>query len=429
MPRNRIGLSKVARDGALAALFVALGVTVIVVGIHDATVAEGNLGTLFGAIFLIVLGVVVLFAARELFSKTAADASSCSALVLLAFALQALLGIYVFFSAVESRGPQRPFAVAAGVGLIAAGVYGLHAFRSSIELKSRKVGIATALTVVATLFGFWQFWYQNQYVPAHLGRAVSLGVQLARDGTQTRYDIVRATIDYEALGGQNVVVVGSTYTLTGSRVVRCVRTATPSAVQQVLGGYLADPQRDRFMADVWEEQPPTVLAAGKFVGDGKELDTDVPATRMFVFFVPRDRYQLLRFRVQLYAVPSSIPLVPREKNTRYHGDQDLYAFWTIAHNSWFHDLVDGRSRWLVTRYEDVAEPARTNVTPDFRVTARLPAPTWTAGLPGKATVEALFHKRQPSGTSEPFADAELPLDPVAAPVARDAHKLPSVCRR
>jgi len=57
------------------------------------------------------------------------------------------------------------------------------------------------------------------------------------------------------------------------------------------------------MTDVWEERPATVLAAGKFLGDGKRLDPNVPSSREFAFFVPGHRYQLLRLRAQLFAIP------------------------------------------------------------------------------------------------------------------------------
>ena len=70
-----------------AAVFTLLGLTAVVVGIHDASVARGNLGALIGAMFLVGVGVVALVAAGQLVSKgkTGGD------LVLVAFALQASL--------------------------------------------------------------------------------------------------------------------------------------------------------------------------------------------------------------------------------------------------------------------------------------------------------------------------------------------------
>src|SRR5262249_44518726 len=152
--------------------------------------------------------------------------------------------------------------------------------------------------------------------------------------------------DSEDVGGRNVRVIRSTYTLTGSRVIRCQRQATPKAVQGVFGSVLADPQRSRFMANVWEEQSASVLAAGRFAGDGLRLDANVPATRDLVFFVPRGRHQLLRFRAQLFAVSASIPLAAQLTDKRHkliYGN-NVFVIWTVADSSWFHDVVYGRKR-------------------------------------------------------------------------------------
>jgi len=404
-------------------VFALLGPAAVVVGVHDASVASGNLGALIGAMLLVGIGAVVLVAAAQLAVRPAAGGD----VVLVAFALQALLGVYVFFTAIGAPGSQRPIAALTGVLLVAVAVLGLFHYRGSLRMAGRRLGFATALTLVVTLIGFWQFWYQNQYVPGHAGRAVSLDVQLVPVGAQNGYDVVRATIGYQDVGGRDVTVIGSTYTLTGSRVVSCSRSPTPKAVQQVLGGYSVDPQRSRYMTDVWEEQPASLLAAGKFVADGKRLDANVPATRRLLFFVPRGRFQLLRLRAQLFAISASVPLLPKKADVTFPGDDDLYAVWTVADNSWFHDLVNGRSRWVVSRYEDVSEPAKTVVSPDFRVTARFPAPSWSAARPGEATIQALFVQPSPSDSSEPFGDDELSLEPVAAPTAADRGKLPAAC--
>lgn len=174
------------------------------------------------------------------------------------------------------------------------------------------------------------------------------------------------------------------------------------------------------MTDVWEKQPADVLAAGKFVGDGKRLDAGVASTRDFIFQVPRGRYQLLRFRAQLFAIPATVQLSQRTLPVwaSFAGDNNLYGFWHIDDDSWLHDLTYGRERWVVMRYE-LAAPRARSISPDLRVTARFPDPTWSKARPDQAAVLRLFAQRQASDASEPFVDTELALQPVAAPTAAD----------
>ena len=304
---------------------------------------------------------------------------------------------------------------------------GLRFFGSDARVTLPRLG-TIALGLIGTTVGGWEFWYQNQYIPSHTGRAVALKADLKLIGQQRGYDVIRARVDYEDVGGRSVLVIGSTYTLTGSRVVRCHRRAASSAVRPIFSGFLVDPQRSRFMSDVWEEQPATVLAAGKFVGDGKRLDTGVSSARDVLFFVPRNRYQLLRFRAQLFAIPASVQLSQRAlpQYATYSGDNYLYGFWHVDDQSWLDGLIYGRNRWVVMRYELVSQPRATSTTPDLRVTARFPDPTWSERRPSEKTVKRLFAEPQPSDASEPFADTELPLGRVAKPGALD--RIPRACR-
>jgi len=139
------------------------------------------------------------------------------------------------------------------------------------------------------------------------------------------------------------------------------------------------------MANVWEEQPASVLAAGRFAGDGARLDANVGTSRTLVFFVPVGRYQLLRFRAQLFAVSASIPLAARlqDKNHKLIYGNNLYDIWTVADSSWFHDLVYGREREVITRYNLVNGPNNRTATPDINVDARFPNPTWRASVPSE----------------------------------------------
>jgi hypothetical protein len=436
---------------AFTAFLLALAVTATLVGLHDAALSNVSLGVRVASVALIVVGALLFVAAYELVRLSKSSRwewgivrPPCKPIVLVGFLAAFLLGLYVFFSALRSSGTQRAVVVSAALALIAVVVVGLLFFGSDAKVTLPRLG-AIALGLIGTTIGVWEFWYQNQYVPSRAGRAVTLKVDLRLAGKQRGHDVVRATLAYEDIGGRSVSVIGSTYTLTASRVVRCQRPASATNVQPFFSGFLLDPQRSRFMADVWEIQPATVLAAGKFVSDGKRLDPDVSAGRTLVFLVPRGRYQLLRFRAQLFAIPASVPLSQRQRPqyTTFEGDNYVYGFWHIDDDSWFHDLVYGREQWIVLRYELVSRPGSRMTSPDLRVTARFPDSTWTDKRPDEDRVHDLFGvdevapgkfktrsgsfaERQPSDASEPFAGTELALEDVAEPNERDS--LPRDCR-
>lgn len=417
---------------ALAAFFLTLGAASIVVGAHDASLAQPTLGVAASSALLLVGGILLLVAAGSL-DRLVRRASwplkkrpPCHPTVLVACLVTIVFGVYVLFSGLGTPAQQRWVVVAIALLIIGAATFGLVLFGREVELTLPRVGAAVALALVGTAIGAWEFWYQNQYVPAHAGGAVSLKVALTRTGKQGDFDVVRATVDYQAIGGKSVAAVGSVYSLTGSRIVRCPRNATVKQVEGAFKGALLDPQRIRFMADVLE-QPPSVLAAGKFVADGKRLDPNVPADREFVFLVPKHQYQLLRFRAQLFAVPASVPLShrTRPKYTTFRGDNELYGYWRIDDDSWLHDLLTGRERWLVMRYDLVDPASKVNrrrpaetalVSQALHVVARFPHPTWSEGLPSKKATQRMFsgartiNSLELGDASEPFADSELPLE-------------------
>jgi hypothetical protein len=128
----------------------------------------------------------------------------------------------------------------------------------------------------------------------------------------------------------------------------------------------------------------------------------------------------VRLRAQLFAIPASVRLSQRTppQYTRFPGDNELYGYWRIDDDSWFHDLLSGRGRWLVMRHElvdpsnqvDRHKPAQTAlVTPTMHVVARFPDPTWSEGAPSREATERMFDRPQTINSlalgdaSEPFA--------------------------
>jgi hypothetical protein len=439
---------------AFAAFLLALGIVAFVVGVHDAALATADVDSRLFSAALVGVGVVLVLAGARLLGLSRRGRwewglvrPPCRPIVLVGFLLAILVGIYVFFSAIGTEGAQRIVVVCVAVVIVGVGYAGLSFFGSDARVTLPRVG-AIALGLIGTTLGAWQFWYENQYAPERAGRAVALRADLQLAGKQSAHNVIRATVGYEGIGGTSVWVIGSTYTLTGSRLVRCHRRATPKRVREVFGGFLADPQRTRFMADAWEIQPATVLAAGKFVGDGKLLEPNVPAGRSFMLFVPRGRYQLLRLRAQLFAIPGSVQLSEhkRPEYETFKGDNYLYGFWRIDDQSWLRDLIDGRERWVVIRYALVANPQSKVPSPDLRVTARFPDATWSEGRPSETVVhkhfgmikdargrlvqdETSFAERQPSDASEPFAATELALENVAKPNQHDNRSVPAACQQ
>jgi hypothetical protein len=432
---------------AFAVFFLTLGIAAIIVGMHDAALAETTFGVTVASVVLVVIGLVLCVAAYHLIRiskrsrwEWAVVRPPCKPVVLVAFILTILLGIYVFFSAIQTVGTQRVVVVSVALALVAVALAGLWVFGRDARVTLPRLG-AIALALIGTTIGAWQFWYQNQYVPSRAGRAVTLKVNIHLADEQKAYDVIRATVEYEDIGGRSLSVIGSAYTLTGSRVVRCHRPAVTENVRPFFRGFLLDPQRSRFMADVWEIQPASVLAAGKFVGDGRRLEPDVPAGRALAFLVPRRRYQLLRFRAQLFAIPAAIQLSPLPYYESFPGDNYLYGLWHIDDDSWLHDLLSGRERWVVMRYELVRRPRARTTSSDLRVTARFPDPTWSQQQPGERQLHELFGvvqtsperfknatndpvlAEQPNDASEPFAGTELALEDVAEP--NDDDSLPA----
>jgi hypothetical protein len=446
-------LPQVATVRFLAGFFLVAGLAALVVGVHDVSLTGGRLGVLFPGVLLVLAGVLFLGAVWRLIpiarheKRPRGERPPCQEPVPVALLVSILLGVYVFFGAQAGAGTQRAIVTASSLLFMAAGILGFVLFWSQLKKSTARVSAGVALTVVGLAIGGWEFWYQNQYIPSHLDRAVSVQVSLKKLGIQAGNDVLSATLDYEDVGGRAVVVLGSDYTLTGSTVVPCHRQPTAESVAKTyFTNALPDPQRSRFMSDVWEVQPSTVLAVGRFVADGKNLAPNVPGSRQLIFYVPHNTYQLLRFRAQVFAISAAVPLADQSLPSKHPpykgpasvqpiprtiGDNDLYDLWKLGENGWFQALLAGRRGWIVTRYELVQTSPTENqpVSPDLRVTARSPGPSWSGNAPSDAQIKSLFRTVPPLDTTETFADTELPLAPPRAQPAQTlkSERVPPAC--
>jgi hypothetical protein len=443
----------------LVGFFLATGVAALVVGVHDVVLSGSRLGVLFPGVLLVLAGILFVGATWRLIPvgwppkpkeeppKGQKEKSPCQEPVPAALLVSILLGVYVFFGALAGAGTQRVVVIVVSGVFMAAGFVGFVLFWNEIEqISTARVSAAVVLTVLGLVIGGWEFWYQNQYVPSHLDRAVSVQLGLKKLGEQKGFDVLSATVGYQDDGGRSVVVLGSDYTLTGSTVVRCPHTPSGRTVAKTyFTNALPDPQRSRLMTDVWEVQPSAVLAAGRFVADGKRLAPNVPGSRQLIFYVRHGRYQLLRFRAQVFAISATVPLAEqslpskRASSTKppasvqpipeLIGD-DLYDLWKLGDSGWFHDLLSGRRGWIVTRYE-IVQTTKPTVdqapSSDLRVTARSPQPSWSGSAPNADQIQSLFRTVPSLDTTETFADTELPLEPVHAQPAKLLEKEHAPC--
>ena len=194
---------------SFAAFFLLLAVTSIVVGGHDATLTRDSLGVTVSSVMLLAIGVVLVVAAWQLarlgrqHTGEGSARPPCKPVVLVGFLVTIFLSLYVFVSAIGTASAQRPFVIAVALALAAVGVVGLRFFGSDARVTLPRLG-TIALGFVGTLVGASEFWYQNQYAPSRSGRAVAVKVALQRVAEQPAYDVVRATIDVEDVGGTNV---------------------------------------------------------------------------------------------------------------------------------------------------------------------------------------------------------------------------------
>jgi hypothetical protein len=419
----------------LSGFFLVAGIAALVVGVHDVSFAGGRLAVLVPGVLLVLAGALFIGSVWQLVpigrpgKWPKGKRPLCEQPVPVAFLVSILLGVYIFFGALPGQGAQRAIVIVVSLVFMAVGALGFALFWSEIEVSLVRLGAGIALTVAGLLIGVWEFWYQNQYVPSHLYRAVSVRADLKKADERGGYDVLSATLGYQDVGGRAVIVLGSDYTLTGSTVVPCSRPATPKGETDILSGPLPDPQRSRFMSDVWEVKPATVLAAGRFVTDGKRLGPNVPASRQLIFYVLHDRYQLLRLRAQVLGVSASVPLVDQPPVRADIPDNDLYDLWKVGESGWSQRLLSGWRGWIVTRYEIVSEPGAKTSSPDLRVTARIPSPSWSGEAPSTDQITSLFERAPAVDTTETFADAELPAAPVVAQKAAKltAEKVPKSC--
>src|SRR5437588_6446899 len=199
---------------AFAVFLFTLAIVTGVIGIHDAALARAALGVAISSALLLLFSVDLVVAGVQLVQLSRRRRwphgvrPPCKPPVVIAFLATILLGIYLLLSAVKTASTQRPVVAGVALVLIAVSLVALHLFGRDVRITLTRVG-TVALGLIGSTAGAWEFWYQTQYVPFHAGSAVTVGADLTLVSKQKVYDVVRATLNYEEIGGTGVSVVGS----------------------------------------------------------------------------------------------------------------------------------------------------------------------------------------------------------------------------
>jgi hypothetical protein len=225
------------------AFFAILGASALVVGAHDVAITSETVGLTVLSVLSFGVGILLIVAAYELIksmqrSDLIAGARPQSRAIVFAALLSTIfVGIYVFCAAIRTSGTQHLIVVATALLTIVIAALGLRYFGRGVRITTRRVEGAIAAGVLSIVLGVSQFWFQNEYVPAHAGRAVELKTYLTRVEEQSGYDVINARIDYEAVGGRSVSTIGSVYTLAASHVVRAIGPRQRSASRMSSTGF------------------------------------------------------------------------------------------------------------------------------------------------------------------------------------------------
>jgi hypothetical protein len=411
---------------AFAIFFGLLGAASLMVGGHDATLASGGLGvTLVGA-FLVIAAVVVLAGTVALVGARVnafGSPEGCASVALVASLVAALIGFYVLVSALRADDPGA-IVLAVAIIIVVGGLGGVAYFGRGKQLTLARAGTG-AVGLVGTILAAWQFWYTNDYVPSHSGANVTVTARLEVLPQSGPFSNVRATLSAVNRGDTKITVVGSVYTLTGSRMIERNRPPRMRPLD-VFDGLIPDPQVVRFSRYTTEEGAPRAIATGKFIGDRQDLEAGQETSRKLTFSFPSGYYNVIRIRAQVFAIRGlRLSLTDPVEIVACPNRGRVFSFWPIADDSWVRDLVEGRHRWIVIEY--VMLDANGDVSPSGSlayVTARFPSASWQKERPSVKEALHLFDRALAvEDVNEVFAADEVVL-PSALTAGPPASRLP-----
>jgi hypothetical protein len=324
-------------------------------------------------------------------------------LILAACWLVAIGAVYLIIAEARSLTVDwRIVTVAALVGVLAVAAF---FFLEKITLVTLgKVGIFL-LGLVGTAFGVFQFWYQQEYLPTHKPPALTLTAQLESVGERAGRELYKATIATKNTGTVKVIAFTGTYVVSGMNYRAVKKQPTEAQIMKPLLSDAPDPYYARFLRH-YKTNSFSPLAAGKLFAENRYFEPGDELSREYVLAAPRCAYGLLSLRANIVVARGELlqledkpPAVPRTYFTASPDVVGDFADWHLKDDSWIHDLVDGKERWI-----QIVQLHSAYGSPNgyFDTNAWLRSGD-------KPSVEYTEKERHRLGLARTFADFELPV--------------------
>lgn len=401
--------------GAIAGFLAVTGVFGVLVGGHDLGLSDEPLSVNATGALLLAAGVLVLWAAGVLIADLAGivPAQVWSARLVLSSCLVVAVGAFFFLIAeiASVENDWRVLGSATIVGCLALASFGV--LRRKVKVTVGKAG-PLLLGLVGTVFGVFQFWYAQQYLPTRQPPALEATTTLEPIGVSVGgLDGYKATLSLKNAGSTKVLAIAGAYMISGSQIPPREPVPSPERVLEpfvkLLYSQAPDPYAGRFSRHAGEKSQ-TILQAGRLFAENRYFEPGQELSREYVVFVPSCRYGLLRLRGEvvvakgaLLRLGDQIPPVPGF----FHdpGRVGVYAFWHVEDNSWVHDILDGKEQSILVNY--VTNDTEQFDVSSFRVTAWLVSGTEKRTPAQIADYTKRAHER--IGLVETFSDFEFPV--------------------
>jgi hypothetical protein len=396
---------------AIGLFLLAVGVFGFVVGLHDAALRDDPRSVKVVGVLLTVAGLVVIVAGVALlvFATNRAQVQRWSGRLVLAACL-IVAGAAGYFVVAAIRSLDRSWAtVALAATVIVLAILSLRFFERVSGVTLGKVG-AFLLTAVGIAFGAVQFWYQQEYVPAHAPAALSLTTKLAAAGTRGSRELYTATVTLKNVGSGRVIAFTGTYRVSGIRWKRGAGDATPEVITSPFKSKSVDPYFERF-SRYYAQTDPTPVTVGKLFAENEYLEAGEELSREYLIAIPECAYSVLSLRANTVIAKGELLRPSREPTTDHYFFRlpvestdggpptertGVAAVWHLEDNSWLKDLVDTKERWLHIVWD--YSPTRNFVTPSV----------WLSS-DGIASAKETENALKKLGLATTFSDFELAI--------------------